>query len=291
MSSSFKEVVHELGFVEALPKPTKNELHDHYREKYYQQSSGSYSAEYTPQELSYFCNVARVAERVSSNLGLHRSLLDLGCGEGFFVAEFFRASWDVDCCDFSEHGLRTHNPNLLPFFQPGDLFEKINQYVESGSTFGLVNMQKVLEHVLDPVELLKTIKALLVPNNSCLRIRVPNDYSKFQEKLVENGFVSNTWFAPPEHLSYFNRASLVNILTYTGYTIKSLQADFPIELFLVNPNSNYWKDRQLGKGAHHTRVFCKNFLIDSDIDAYINYSEAAGQLGWGRELIVFASPS
>jgi hypothetical protein len=73
--------------------------------------------------------------------------------------------------------------------------------------------------------------------------------------------------------------------------VLSLQADFPIELFLANPHSNYWRDRSLGKAAHLTRVFCENYLIAEDIDAYIQYSEAAGKLGFGRELIVYAAPA
>lgn len=287
----FSASPHPLGYIEALPKPTPEDLHEHYANRYFQQNSGSYETSYATDELAYFANGARVAARTADRLELDRSLLDLGCGEGFFAAEFLRTGWSVKCCDYSNYALKRHQPDLLPHFTQGELYASVAQLAEKGETFGLVNLQNVLEHVLDPVDLMLGIKALLKPDRACLRIKVPNDYSAFQQKLLAHGMTKNTWFAPPEHLAYFNKESLGKLLRHCGYEILSLQANFPIELFLTNPNANYCHDRSLGKGAHRARVFCENFLIDSDIDAYIEYSEAAGKLGWGRELIVFARPA
>ncbi len=144
-----------------------------------------------------------------------------------------------------------------------------------------------MEHVLDPISLLENIKPILKNNHSALRVKVPNDYSDFQKQLIESGNTENTWFNPPEHLSYFNIDGLKKTLEHCGYKIVSLQATFPIELFLANPHSNYWQKRELGKGAHSTRILCENFLIDKNVDDYINYSEAAARLGFGRELIAY----
>ncbi|HLZ64705.1 MAG TPA: class I SAM-dependent methyltransferase [Aliidongia sp.] len=289
MSSQYAEKLNSLGFYEASPKPTAEELSEHYRNKYYQQPQGTFAPAYTEEELAYFHNVAKVAAETSTALRVERTLLDLGCGEGYFAKAFKTFGWDVSCCDYSEYGIKKHNEDLLPFFSAGDIYESIARYKEQHKRFGLINLQNVLEHVMDPVEILTEIKHIL-GDGSSLRIRVPNDYSDFQLELVKRGCTKNTWFAPPEHLSYFNNDGLTNLLTHCGYKIRSLQADFPIELFLANPHSNYWQDRALGKGAHLTRVFCENFLIGKDINAYIEYSEAAAKLGFGRELIAYASP-
>lgn len=40
-----------------------------------------------------------------------------------------------------------------------------------------------------------------------------------------------------------------------------------------------------------TRIFCENYLIEKDVAAYIEYSEAAAKLGFGREFIVYARPA
>lgn len=179
---------------------------------------------------------------------------------------------------------------MLPFFSAGDVYDAVKTYKSLEKTFGLINLQNVLEHVIDPVALLSDIKSLLRGKKSALRVRVPNDYSNFQLALVEKGLTENTWFSPPEHLSYFSADGLSRLLEHCGYRVISTQADFPIELFLANPHSNYWKDRSLGKGAHLTRIFCENHLINKNVDAYIKYSEAAANLDFGRTLITYAVP-
>jgi len=279
---------HPIGFIEALPKPSEEELAHHYQNMYYQELKGGYSNIYNVDELAYFSNVASVANRVAEKMGLTHTMADFGCGEGYFAKAFLNFGWLVDCFDYSAFGIRKHNPELLPNFLKGDSSEAIKHLQSIDKRFGLINLQNVLEHVLDPIGLLNDLKGVLGHTQSAVRIKVPNDYSDFQTELVERGSTTNTWFSPPEHLSYFNKESLVGLLHHCGYRIHSLQADFPIEIFLANPHSNYWRNRDLGKGAHSTRVFVENFLIQKNLDDYINYSEAAGKLGFGRELIAYA---
>jgi len=178
---------------------------------------------------------------------------------------------------------------MLPYFSAGDIFEQVKDGIRNEKKFGLINLQNVLEHVIDPIELLVDLKMML-SKNAAIRIRVPNDYSEFQMALLNSNKTTNTWFAPPEHLSYFNKTGLKNILHHCGYQILSLQADFPIELFLANDHSNYSKNRSLGKQAHLSRIFCENHLIESNINDYLEYSQAAGKLGFGRGLIAYATP-
>ncbi len=284
--TEFYEKLNHHGYYEAEPKPSADYLSKYYKDKYFQDASGTYAPEYLPEELRYFENIAKVSLETSRHLKLTNSLLDLGCGEGFFTKSFHSFNWDVLCTDFSNFGIKKHNNDMLPFFLGGDLFEMVQKLQDEGKTFGLINLQNVLEHVIDPQHLLHSIKPLL-SSNSALRIRVPNDYSDFQKALVEEGYAENTWFAPPEHLSYFNNQGLTQLLAHCGYELLSLQANFPIELFLANQHSNYWKDKTLGKSAHLTRVFCENHLIEKNISDYIQYTESAAKLGFGRELIAY----
>jgi 2-polyprenyl-3-methyl-5-hydroxy-6-metoxy-1,4-benzoquinol methylase len=284
----FEESLNPLGYYEATPKPTPQDLSNHYRLKYYQEANGTYSKEYLPEELRYFHNTAQVALETARRLSLNETLYDLGCGEGFFTKSFHDFGWLVSCCDFSEYGISKHNPEMLPFFKAGDIFQSIVERSENGEHYGLINLQNVLEHVIDPEVLLCNLRCLL-NQNSAIRIRVPNDYSKFQEALISSGKTVNTWFSPPEHLSYFNKDGLTAIIEKCGYRVVSLQADFPIEVFLTNNHSNYWRDRTLGKQAHLSRVFCENYLIENNLSGYIEYSEAAARLGFGRDLIAYVT--
>lgn len=278
---------HELGFFEIYPKPSVDSLEEHYRQKYFQDASGSYSLSYTDAETLFFSNQGKVCE---STLDRHPScehhLLDIGCGEGFFSSYFHSRGWALDCIDYSNAGISRQNPLLLPFFKQGDIFKTLEELIDNNKQYGLLNLDNVLEHVLEPVELLQKMKCLMM-KSSVARIEVPNDFSAFQELLVNLGVTERTWIAPPDHLTYFNKSSFLNILKHSDFEILSLQADYPIEQFLVNPRSNYWRDRSLGKDAHMTRVICTNYLIEKNIQRFLDYSEAAADLEFGRTLTAY----
>ena len=290
MTVTYRAELNALGFREALPKPSREELEAHYAGKYFQNPQGSYAAAYLPEEIAYFRNVARAAEETARRHGLERTLFDVGCGEGYFSQAFVETGWNVWACDFSDFGVSRHNPGLLPQFTAGDLYGVIKARAAEGKTYGLLNLQNVLEHVLDPVALLHDIKPLFA-RNAAVRLRVPNDYSALQMALMARGDTAATWFAPPEHLSYFDKDGLLNLLRHCGYRVLSVQTGFPIEVFLANPHSNYAKDRSLGRGAHLARVFCENHLIEQGVEAYVDYAEAAARLGFGRDLLAYAVPA
>ena len=73
--------------------------------------------------------------------------------------------------------------------------------------FDIIIMRHVLEHFLDPLEVLKKVKSVLNPEG-VLYIAVPNN-------LKPNQNMRNTWFRSV-HVYYFNRFSLSNILRLTG---------------------------------------------------------------------------
>jgi 2-polyprenyl-3-methyl-5-hydroxy-6-metoxy-1,4-benzoquinol methylase len=135
----YSEVLNQLGYYEAQPKPTLEELNQHYKEKYYQDAQGSYAAEYLPEELRSFQNIAKISLETSTRLKIDTSLLDLGCGEGFFTKSFHSFGWKVSCCDFSEFGIAKHNGDMLPFFSAGELSELIEKYKGENNTYGLLN--------------------------------------------------------------------------------------------------------------------------------------------------------
>ena len=288
MLEKYKIIKNPLGYFEVNPKPSPEELQHYYSKKYFQESNGSYQQEYSEAELKYFTAEAAICKQTISRYSPKndQTLLDIGCGEGFFVKYFYENEWDIKCVDFSKEGITKHNPTLLPFFEQVDLFSFIESEIEKNNTYGLLNLDNVLEHVIDPQALLAALKKLLSVN-SLARIDVPNDFSTFQKLLVEMGCATETWVCPPDHLSYFNKESLVNLLKAEGYEIVSLQVDFPIEQYLLNDNSNYWKDKNLGKSAHNARVICTNYMADTNIDRLIDYREAAADLEFGRVLTAY----
>ena len=290
MTKKYSIVKNLHGYYEVEPKPSVKDLQKHYSKKYYQNSHATYQTKYTEEELKYFSIESELALKTLNRISLmtENKLLDLGCGEGFFSNHFKKMGWEVRCIDFSKDGLSRHNPSLLPNFVQSDLLTYLDNLDASLDNFGLINLDNVLEHVIDPIALLRSIKKK-IKSKTIVRIEVPNDFSKFQSLLVKLGCTEETWVGPPEHLSYFNKSSLLALFKAEGFKLISLQSDFPIEQFLLNEHSNYWKNRSLGKGAHLTRVIITNYMADINIDRLIDYREAAADLEFGRVLTAYVS--
>src|SRR5690606_9143615 len=118
---------------------------------------------------------------------------------------------------------------------------------------------------------------------------VPNDYSPLQTYLLENKLVdSEYWWHPPDHLNYFNKSSLMRLLEHTGYRVKDVCSSFPIDFYLMHPNSNYYQNSENGKLAHKARLALESLMFAEGIDAYFHFCQALAGVNMGRNLIVLA---
>lgn len=284
-----KVIETEFGYFSIKDLPTQDELESYYAEKYYQNNLTQYSHQYSKDELQYFTKAAIVAKFLYESVYINdkKALLDVGAGEGFFAAHFFNSNWNVTTLDYSSYGLLSHNTELVDTLIQGDIFKSINELTLKKVKYDLINLSNVLEHVIDPIDLLYKLKTLL-SDKSLLRISVPNDYSKFQQYLLDKKYTSNTWLCPPDHLHYFTFESLSKLLESLGYEVVFQLGEFPIELYLSNSSSNYDKNKELGKFAHKSRVEVDNFLFDQGIEKYINYYQASAEIGFSRQVVMYA---
>lgn len=275
-------------FFSVDPIPSKEELSAFYKNEYYQNDNGSYEKHYTDIELEYMVSDCRVVQQLFSRTfpkSKRKSLLDVGCGEGYQSNFFLKNNWNVSCFDYSEFGIINHNPNLKNHFIKGELETFLKEVKQKEQRYSIIFLKNVLEHVISPTLTLKLIKDIM-DDETLLHIDVPNDYSSFQDLLIKNNHTSNTWFCPPQHLHYFQFDSIQKLLVGEGFEIVSLQAGFPIEQFLVNEFSNYTKNKHTGKAAHLSRCEISNFLLNQGIDKYIRLKEAFGELSFGRDIHV-----
>lgn len=277
------------GYFSIKNLPTQQELEKYYSEKYYQEDSIQYSHVYTNDELTHFANKAKVAQFIFQTLfnNKNNSFLDVGSGEGFFASSFFHSGWKVTTMDYSNFGINSHNPHLVDTLIQGDVFQSLENQRLANNKFDFINLSNILEHVIDPIKLLKTLK-LLLSEQSLLRISVPNDYSNFQQFLLDKQYTTNTWLCPPDHLHYFTFDSLSNLLKGLGYEIVISMGEFPIELYISNESSNYVKNKELGKFAHKSRIEVDNFLFNQGLEKYINYYKASADIGLTRQVVIYA---
>ena len=287
----YNKVKKKDGFFGIDPLPTEEELKNYYTNTYYQIAKGSYSKKYCNEEITYFLNRALVSEYIFNKYSKKsdKFLLDIGCGEGFFLKYFLEKKWAVKGVDFSSSGIEAQNPELMLTCEFGDIYEFLKNLTPAylSNNYDVINLQNVLEHVLYPEKLLNLIKKIM-QKHTILRIVVPNDFSLFQDALLQNGLIDSAkWFCPPDHLNYFNFKSLKNFLISNHFEILETISDFPIEVYLANETSNYWSDSSKGKGAHKSRIFIDNFLLNQGIKNYLYYMSGAARCSFGRNITVF----
>jgi 2-polyprenyl-3-methyl-5-hydroxy-6-metoxy-1,4-benzoquinol methylase len=286
---------HPLGFYEIIEKPTSEELKKYYSGKYYQESKGSYEAEYSQQELSYFkAKLEQRHEVIKQHFGqTHHQpirMLDVGCGEGFALAYFRQQGWNVKGFDFSSSGVISQNPNCQDVLKTGDVFQLLTDEIKQGNKYDVIWLQNVLEHVLDPLALLASLRTLVADNGLAV-ITVPNDCSSVQTTALANGHIDEPfWVYPPDHLSYFDVKSLTATATHTGWGCIDILGDFPVDWFLYHAGSNYIRDKKQGKSAHIARVQLENLIHTHPIEDVIQFWSAAAKIGVSRCITAILKP-
>jgi SAM-dependent methyltransferase len=175
---------------------------------------------------------------------------------------------------------------MCRYLRSGDLFDTLNG-LTGGAPYDVVWLDNVLEHVVDPAQMLTDIRKLTSPFG-ILVIEVPNDFSRTQKALLSSGQISRPfWVVMPDHLSYFNKEGLTGLADATGWELKRLIGDFPIDFNLFNPDTNYIEDRSKGKRCHQARVAIENLIHGISPDGANRLYEVLGDLGLGRNIVAF----
>ncbi len=281
---------HPMGFYQAYPIPSQEELDHFYRKEYFQAcKSYSYSHDYSEEEMQFNLTQPIVADHVWKQARKKPvgKLIDIGCGEGFFARYFYDHGWEIECCDLSSFAIEKHNPEILGFFTKNNIFKELDKLIINNNKFDFINLSNVLEHVREPINLLERVKKIM-GKDSMLRIKVPNDFSTLQQILLDSSRISSEyWFNPPGHVNFFTKESLKEVLTSCGFRIVKVLANFPIEILLINKFSNYVIDKSKGTEAHNVRVVMERYLMDHGTDKYVEFMSLSAEVGLGRAIIVF----
>lgn len=284
------------GYFEVLDKPSNTELSEYYSQKYYQKGKGDYNAggKYTEDEIKYFLNKIEQKYVAACNIkaGLefsNRRFLDIGAGEGWALNYFASKGWECLGMDFSDYGCVANNPDQMPNLLIGDIYSNLKGLCRDQRQFDIVLIDNVLEHVVDPLQVLIDIQQL-VSDDGVLIIEVPNDFSVVQNELIEKGFVSRQyWLAFPDHLSYFNREGLASLVAEAGWKVEKCFTAYPIDFNLFNSKTNYIENRESGKSCHHSRIAIENLLHSVSVNKTIKLYEAMAEMGIGRDIIMIMS--
>lgn len=165
-------------------------------------------------------NLNRI-ERFGKKLG---KLLDVGCGEGFFLKAAKDRGWEVTGIEISLN----HQP--LPEYKLNIVNEDILKAVLEENSFDVITFYDVLEHLPYPSEAINKAMSLL-KKGGLLVIRVPNErFLRIKMEIIStflgrdfylknNNFSIMGYYAPETHLYNFNRETLKVLLQNKGFNI------------------------------------------------------------------------
>jgi hypothetical protein len=149
------------------------------------------------------------------------SILEIGCGEGYFINSF-RDS-ELIAYEPSPEGYMAEDLGVRVFHEYLSL-DNIDKYTYKKPH--LIAMRQVLEHIQDPLSFLKILKNFAKESSSSyLYIEVPNSYLSVNDSRFYDFYY--------EHVNYFTIASISNLMNKAGYRVISCSEEYSGEIIRV----------------------------------------------------------
>ncbi len=231
-----------------------------------------------------YADVAALLEEKGRWKRCTRMLLDIGCGTGEFLRFMSGKGWKTVGLELAsaaralaqEKGLRVHGLTAEQFLSEDAL--------RRGS-FQAVTLFHVLEHLPEPVRLLRAVRRLLAPGG-ILAVQVPNDFNPLQMAVTESSGRKPWWIVSPDHINYFDFGTLQGLLRRIGFEAVYAQGDFPMEIFLLmGPETDYVGNPRIGNLCHRQRIRFEASLRPASRRRLYH---ALGGAGLGRNCLVLA---
>ena len=154
--------------------------------------------------------------------------LDIGCARGHLLQELELRRWKC-------MGIDADAADVATCIARGLVAEELDittDFLESLGKFDLVVLGDVLEHLPDPLRVLKNVHLLLnpgarivvsVPNVAHLSVRAQLLFGRF--RYSSRGILDNT------HLRFFTRRTTLELITNSGFAVNQVTASaVPLEL-------------------------------------------------------------
>jgi len=194
-------------FVHVFPIPSDDELSAFY-EDYHK------THQYASKAASKTRRARKRIQRLQS-LTAGRRFVDIGCNAGFAVEAARSLGWQALGIDIDSIAIE----EARRLFDDAS-FEAISvqSLAQKGEKFDLIYCSEVIEHLPELDSFLESVSGLM-HEQSLLYLTTP-DLGHFKLRFPFRGEPLLSWDAvrPPEHLFYFQKNNLSDLLTRTGFS-------------------------------------------------------------------------
>jgi 2-polyprenyl-3-methyl-5-hydroxy-6-metoxy-1,4-benzoquinol methylase len=216
-----------------------NQLKALYAADYFQGRDAHTYKNYVANEPIHRAGFRERLSAISQCRGITRpgSCFEIGCAFGFFLDEARKSGWTVRGIEISEHAAEYAQSRLsLDVSTDPEAIATIEPMSQD-----LVVMWDVIEHLPDPLGLLRQVRRVVRPNG--LLVLSTGDI-----RSIGARFFGRRWYlvAPPYHLFYFDRESIQKMLEEAGFTVRTIASD-------GHPLENIGRNRFLQWVAQHDR--------------------------------------
>jgi 2-polyprenyl-3-methyl-5-hydroxy-6-metoxy-1,4-benzoquinol methylase len=207
----------DCGLVFVTPKPPRELLADAYTEDYFR----PWLQEQRRKRLKMWQSRLKRLEKLSKGKG---SLLDVGCGDAFFLELAKNDGWLVTGTDISSYAVKHGRDQVGLTIIQGDILE-----IELPTReFDAVTMWHVLEHTTSPLETLRKLRQI-IKDNGVFIIAVPNLDNKLSQwlyRLIKGKRLR--LFDPGDrelHLYHFNSETIRLAVEKAGFKVVAVLPD------------------------------------------------------------------
>lgn len=213
------------GLVTTLPYPSEKQIISHYQAKF---ARGNYLLlrQYAEDYLKVYRDMAHKLERYIFTFGKSlegAKLLDIGTFTGEFLEAASALGADVYGTELQKEAVQI----ALKKFPGRITTANVLNTNFPHKNFDIITMLGLIEHVVNPGQLLESVTKLLKPGG-IIMLQTPNSGSLLAKSMRQY------WppYAPVEHIHLFSRQSLERLLGQNGY--KNIQFTAHIKKLPLN---------------------------------------------------------
>lgn len=252
----------ECGFVGSFPRPTQKELEDFYTNgKSNKLWHDVLDETREKRKDNYASNIVPLVEKYVS--GSKLDLIDVGCGEGIWL----------ETLHLLFPGLNLFG--IDPSAPPSDDYVVIKDFLENynpDQKFDICTLMSVIEHVNDPMKILRDCKKILKPGGLIFLTAPNTDGFDFTALPVE----SREWEFP-QHINFFNLDSIVRCTTNAGFNLVECGTFGYLDVEIVR--------KKALSGVNISNEFLKKIIMDekhdkirADFQKMISDNNLSGQM-------------